>query len=286
MILLIYPSISEAKLNIVVTYPYLAEITKQIVKEKHEVISLAAGNVDPHFVVPKPSLISLARKADLLIANGADLEIGWLPQVIKQANNSKIMAKGFLEVSNYIELIEKPKDLSRHLGDVHPEGNPHFHLDPYNIILIADAITDKLCEVDAVGCDAYRKNNNTFKAEWKTKLSKWEEAGLSLKGKKVVQYHTLFSYLFKRYGLETVGTIEPLPGIPPSVSHLEKLTEKIRSSETYLIIQGVYHPQKAAQMLSDKTGVPFVVLPHDVGALREANDLYMLFDIIFKNLVR
>lgn len=285
-LILLFSSLSEASLKILATYPYLAEITKQIVKKEHEVIALAGGNVDPHFVIAKPSLIALARRADLLISNGAELEVGWLPQVIRQANNPKIVEKNFLEASKSVELIERPVELSRDLGDIHPEGNPHFHLDPYNIIPIADAITDKLCEIDAQGCNFYRENNNAFKLAWKTQLSKWDQAGNLIRGKKVVQYHTLFNYLFRRYGVETIGTIEPLPGIPPSTSHLEKLAEKIRSTRPYLIIQSVYHSQKASKMLSERTGVPFVVIPHDVNATEEAKDLYSLFDVIFQRLLR
>lgn len=280
------PVLAEARLYILTSYPYLTEITKQIVKDKDEVSSLSIGSMDPHFVVPKPSLIAKARQADLVVANGADLEVGWLPQIIKQANNPKLNNKGYLEVSEYVQLIEVPKELSRHHGDVHPYGNPHFHLDPHNIPIIAEAITKRLCEISQQDCSYYRDNLKEFISRWKEALQRWDKIGMSLKGKKVVQSHSLYNYLIRRYGLQLIGNIEPLPGIPPSSRHLEVLVNVLNQQKADLIIQDVYHSDRSAKMLSDKTKVPVVIIPHDVGATKEAKDLYSLFDTIFERLSR
>ncbi|MEZ0323969.1 MAG: zinc ABC transporter substrate-binding protein [Hydrogenothermaceae bacterium] len=184
---------AKAELKIVTTYPYIASITKEVVKDKASVEYLAEGNVDPHFIVPKPSLSVKLRNADLLIINGASLEIGWLPPLINQASNPKInpSSSGFLDLSQFINLIEKHENVSRALGDVHPEGNPHFHLDPYNIPVISDVIT---------------KN----------------------------------------------------------AKHIENLINSAQSQGLDYILQDVYHSQKPAKFLAEKTGVKMVVLPHDV----------------------
>ncbi len=277
---------AKAQLKIVTTYPYIADITKQIVKDKAKVDFLASGNLDPHFVVPKPSLSVKLRDADLLIINGASLEVGWLPPLLNQANNGKIQpsSSGFLDLSQFVKLIEKPENVSRSFGDVHPEGNPHFHLDPYNILIISDVITAKLCKLDTQNCQTYESNNKTFKQNFNEKLKQWNERLAKVKGMKVVEYHKLYDYFLIRYQIVPVGTIEPLPGIPPTAKHLENLIQTIKTEKVNLILQDVYHPVKPAQFLSEKSSVKYVIIPHDVGSVSEAKDIFSLFDEIVKRI--
>lgn len=277
---------AKAQLKVVATYPYIASITKEIVKDKAKVDYLASGNLDPHFVVPKPSLSVKLRDADLLIINGVSLEIGWLPPLLNQANNGKIQpsSSGFLDLSLFVKLIQKPESVSRAMGDVHPEGNPHFHLDPYNIPLLSDAITSKLCKLDSQNCQFYQDNNKTFKARWNEKIKQWNTSMEKVKEVKVVEYHKLFDYFLNRYQIVVAGTIEPLPGIPPTAKHLENLIQTIKNEKVGLILQDVYHPLKPAQFLSEKTSVKYVILPHDVGAVSEAKDIFSLFDEIVKRI--
>ncbi|WP_299238330.1 zinc ABC transporter substrate-binding protein [Sulfurihydrogenibium sp.] len=276
----------KAEIKVVATYPYIASITKEIVKEKAQVDYLASGNLDPHFIVPKPSLTVKLRNADLLIINGAGLEIGWLPPLLNQASNRKINpgSNGFLDLSQYINLIEKPENVSRAMGDVHPEGNPHFHLDPYNVPIISQVITEKLCKLDGSNCDYYKNNLSDFKKRWNEKLAVWNSKMASLKGVKVYQYHKLFDYFLKRYGIISVDTIEPLPGIPPTAKHLEELILKSKSENVKMILQDVYHPIKPAKYISEKMGLKIVVLPHDAGAVEEAKDMFSLFDTIVERM--
>lgn len=281
-------NIANAKMKIVTTYPYIASITKEIVQDKAQVDYLAFGNLDPHFVVPKPSLTVKLRDADLLIINGASLEVGWLPPLLNQANNAKIQpsSSAFLDLSQFVKLIEKPENVSRAAGDVHPEGNPHFHLDPYNILVISDVITAKLCKLDTKNCPSYEENNKAFKQKFKEKLQHWNEKLAKVKGMKVVQYHKLYDYLLNRYQIVAVGSIEPLPGIPPTARHLEKLIDTIKVEKVSLILQDVYHPTKPAQFLSEKSGVKYVILPHDVGSLPQVKDIFTLFDEIVERLTQ
>ena len=277
---------AKAEINIVATYPYIASITKEIVKEKAYVDHLASGNLDPHFIVPKPSLSVKLRNADLLITNGAGLEVGWLVPLLNQASNRKINpdSNGFLDLSQYINLIEKPKDISRGMGDVHPEGNPHFHLDPYNVLIISQVITEKLCKLDSPNCDYYKNNLLHFKKRWNEKLSVWDSKMANFKGAKVYQHHKLYNYFLKRYGIISVGTIEPLPGIPPTAKHIGELIQKSKSENVSMILQDVYHPLKPAKYISEKTGLKIVILPHDVGAVQEAKDIFSLFDTIVERI--
>ena len=269
-----------AELKVAVSYPYIGAVTQQIGGKNISVKVLAPGSWDPHFVVPRPSLIAKLRNADALVINGADLEIGWLPALVSRSNNAKIAGNGTLNLSKHIDLIEVPKEVSRAGGDVHPEGNPHFHLDPNNILPIASAIADFLSFQDPGNADTYAANLAAFKTAWQTKLVKWSGTMKAAKGKKVVQYHGVFNYFLRAYGVESVGTIEPLPGIPTSMKHTLKLIGTMKSENACCILHDVYHPTKTAEFISEKTGTPVVILPHDIGALDSVTSLESFYDYL------
>lgn len=275
-----------SKVEVVTSYPYIQDIAEKIGQDKINASTLGSGNWDPHFVVPKPSLIARTRKADLLIINGAQLEIGWLPPIIQQANNPDIQPgyKGFLDLSNFVNLIQVPTNISRGQGDVHPSGNPHFHLDPHNIPLISDAITNKLCQLDSSACNFYQKNNQDFKQKWDTKLKVWDKKLSALKGINVIEYHRVYDYLFSRYGLNIVNTIEPLPGIVPTPKHLVQLINQARKSNIKYILKAVYNPKEQSVFVAEKSKIKLIVLPHDIGSVSEAKDIFSLFDEIVKRL--
>jgi zinc/manganese transport system substrate-binding protein len=279
---------SYAKLKIVVSYPYIRDITERIGEDKVSVEALGKGDWDPHFVVPRPSFIARARDADLLIINGAQLEIGWMPPIINQSNNPKIVPgqNGLLDLSTFIALHEVPTNVSRSMGDVHPGGNPHFLMDPSNVPVIASAIAQKLSSMDPANSSVYKKNNDAFAAKWKTKLKEWDEKMKPLRGVKVFQYHKLYDYLLERYGIIDAGNLEPLPGIPPTSKHIEDLIGKAKRENVHLILQDVYHPYESSKYLESKTGAKMIVIPHDVQAVREATDIFSLFDAIVKELMR
>lgn len=274
-----------AQLNVTVTYPYIAELTKTVGEGYVEVQTLSAGNWDPHFIVPKPSLVGKVRSADLLITNGADLEIGWLPPLLSRASNDALAQKNhILELSKSVQLIDVPADTSRAGGDVHAEGNPHFHLDPRNITLLADAIETFLSRNDPAHKNEYHKNNLAFKQKWSLNLKRWESQMAPLRGKKVIQYHPVFNYFLRAYGIKSVATIEPLAGIPPSASHIMNLIEVANDTHPKWIMHDVYHSPKTGTFLSDKTGVKLLILPHDIDSNNKANDLTTLFDTFIQSL--
>lgn len=275
------------ELNVITTYPYIASIVEKIGGEKVKVKSLADGRWDPHTIIPKPSYIAQLRNADLLIINGAQLEIGWLPQLVRQANNPAIHfdSKGFLNLSRHVQLIDIPRDVSRASGDVHPEGNPHFYLDYENILPMARAIKEKLVELNPENQDYFIENLELFKKILDEKIKLWQNAATQLKGLKVIEYHKIFDYFLLRTGIIIAGTIEPLPGIPPSSRHIETIDNLIKKEQIKHILQDVYNPSDASEYLARKNNIKMIKLPHDVGTTTEAKDIFSLIDTIFKRLL-
>ena len=286
LLIVLLNSVHAKELNIVVTYPYIESIVKEIGGDRVSVFSLANAEFDPHTIIPKPSFIAKLRKADLLIINGAQLEIGWLPQLLKQANNPKIQvgSGGLLDLSKHVDLIDVPSSISRAQGDIHPDGNPHFYLDFNNIPKISEAVSKKLSEIDPQNRSYFEKNNSDFLDKYNHKLKEWTERLKPLKGMRIIEYHKLYDYIIRRIGMELISTIEPLPGIPPTSKHIESLEKMLASNEVKMILQDVYHSKDAAEFLSKKYNVKMKILPHDVGAVTGANDIFSLFDEIVRRL--
>lgn len=280
--LLFLPLSLFAHLNIAVSYPYIGAITKAIGKDHVKTIVLAQGNWDPHFVVPRPSLISKLRSADALIMNGGQLEIGWLPPLIRRANNPKVQsgAVSFLNLSRYVDMIQKPRSVDRSQGDVHPDGNPHYQLDPNNITVLAGTVAAFLISIDREHKAVYEANYAAFEKEWKGHLAKWKAKMVPRTGMQIIQYHNNLAYFNKAYGLVNIGTIEPLPGIPPSSRHTLELINLIKTEKPQYILHDVYHSTKTAEYISSKTGIKIIKMPHDIGALDSVTSLVGLFDYL------
>ena len=277
---------SADRLQIVSTYPYIASITEQIGQERVRVHALAGGQWDPHTILPKPSFIAKLRRADLLIINGAQLEIGWLPPLMNQANNPRIAvgSKGLLDLSRFVQLMDVPTSVSRAHGDIHPDGNPHYYLDPVNIPLLAKAIMDKLIELDATGAGYYRKNHAAFIQAWNEQLTVWDKKMAKLKGITVIEYHKNLDYFLARYEIKLMDTVEMLPGIPPTSKHIAALEEKIAGCKVCYILQDIYNPDEASRHLATKFNIPMVKMPHDVGSVPGAEGIFALFEEIIRRI--
>jgi len=275
-----------AKVNVATTYQYLGEVVKAIGGEYVKVDVLANPRLDPHFIVPKPSLIGKLRREDLLIINGGQLEIGWLPPLLKSAHNKKINAGSqcFVDVSRVVHMIDKPKSVSRAYGDIHPDGNPHFATDIYNIIPIARLIARKLEQIDAGHKAVYTSHLKRFEQKYNALIHTLAKQMKSCKVHKVVQYHELFNYALHANGIKSIGNIEPLPGISPSSKHTVELINLMKEQKITTILQDVYHEKKTAQFIADKTGAKVHIVPHDVGATRDANTLETFYKSIAKQL--
>ncbi len=286
-LLLLSLSFAFAQLKVVATYPWIGELVKDIGKDMVRVHVIARPDEDIHFVVPRPSHIARMRDADLVVINGAGIEIGFLPPLLQQSNNPRIQPgrEGFLDLSQFINLIEKPERVSRDMGDVHPEGNPHYVFDPHNIPVLARAIKDRMCRLNQKDCSSYNSNLEDFLKRWDAKLREWDEGFSKLRGMKVIQWHKTYNYLFKRYGIQTVGTLEPIPGIPPTARYLDNLVQSSKGQGvSYVILEGFRKSEmRTAQRVADSIGAKVVVLPNDVGS-EGIKNLFYLYDIILRRL--
>jgi zinc/manganese transport system substrate-binding protein len=214
------------------------------------------------------------------VANGAELEIGWLPVLLQESGNTRIQrgAPGYFEAAAYLKLLEVPSSLDRSLGDIHPQGNPHVQLDPRNIAVVAKALTAKLSSLDPVGSAYYADRAGDFSKRWAQAMSRWESRAAPLKGVPVVVMHRDQVYLCHWLGLKEVAAIEPKPGVPPSAGYLGQLVTRLSESPPRMILLNAYNDPKAGKWLSERVKVPIVVLPYSVGGTPGAKDLFGLFD--------
>jgi len=258
-----FPAAAQAKTKVVVTYPYIESLVREIARDRVDLTVLAKGDEDPHFVVPRPSFIGKLRQADLFIMNGGSLEVGFAPPLLRKASNPKVVpgAEGFVDLSQSVELIDRPASVSRAEGDVHPEGNPHFILDWHNVPAVARAIAGALGRADPPGAAAYQENLEDFLTRFEARSQAWDRKAQALKGKRVLQYHRLFNYFARRAGLTLAGELEPKPGIPPSASHVLEIIRLMRARRVPLLLQEDYYPDRTAQLVAQKTTAQLVVLP-------------------------
>ena len=273
-----------AKLNIATTLSWIGSVASEIGKDKARITTFVKPTQDPHFVEAKPSMILEVRRADILMYNGMDLEIGYLPVLIESSKNPKIQPgnRGNVDCSKFIEPIEVPTTVDRSMGDVHPQGNPHYQLSPKNILRVGEGMAEVLSKADPENASFYMKNYSLFEQRFQEKQREW--SGKPLRGRKFLAYHKFFEYLASEFGFEIIGYIEPKPGIPPSGGHIEKLVETIRNIKPDALLSLRYYGQKEVNFLSQKTGVKSIVVPHDVGATEKATDWFSLMDEVLKSL--
>ncbi len=280
-IICLFATPSFAKLNVVATLPWIGGIVGDLAKDKVNLTVLVKPSQDPHQIEAKPSMILAARKADVIMYNGLDLEIGYLPVLIESSRNPKIQPgkAGNFDCSRFVSVIEKPTAVDRSLGDVHPLGNPHYHLSPRNIRNVVEGIAAALEDLDPDNAPFYRSNAVSFKARLDERLKEWSKA--PLRGKKFISYHKFFEYLANEYGFEIVGYVEAKPGIPPSANHMESLIELTKRVKLDGILTTEYFARTAPDFLSEKTGAKVIVVPHEVGAIPAAKDWFSLMDRVF-----
>lgn len=263
---ILLPGLAEAKLKAVATLPVFADLTREVGGDRVEVTALARGNQDPHFLDAKPTFAAELNRADLLVHGGLDLEIGWLPPLLVQSRNGKIQpnAPGNVNAALGIQVLEIPRvALDRSMGDVHPLGNPHTWLDPRNGKLIAANIYQHLVKLDPEGQAYYEGRLKDFLARVDRKLAEWQPIIAGFQGQKIATYHKSFSYFVAWSGLEVAAIIEPKPGIPPSSRHVDELLKQIPAQNVRLIVAESFYPKKVPAFLSEKSGLPYLMLPTD-----------------------
>jgi zinc/manganese transport system substrate-binding protein len=269
-----------AALNIVATVPEWGALAQEIGGERVTVFTATSALQDPHHIEARPSLIARARSAQLLIATGADLEIGWLPILLRESGNRQILPgqAGYLEAASQVKLRDIPLSVDRAMGDVHPAGDPHFHLDPRNIPPVARALAERLAQIDPAGAKIYQDNLARFQERWQAAIRRWEAESASLKGLRFLQIHRSFNYLAYWLGLENGGELEPKPGVEPGSGHLSRIVAGQKAAPAALILRAAYQNDHAGRWVSEQTGIALVTLPYTVGGTPEARDLFGLFE--------
>jgi zinc/manganese transport system substrate-binding protein len=271
---------AHAAIRVLATTPEWAALTRELGGDKVDVYAATSAFQDVHRVEAKPSLVARARNADLVVAAGAELEVGWLPVLLRESGNGKIQPgnPGYFEATTFLHLLEIPSAVDRSMGDIHPLGNPHAHLDPHNIALVATALTARLMAVDPTNAKLYEARGADFQARWKTAIARWEQQAAPLKDTPVVVIHRDQAYLCHWLGLRELAAIEPKPGVPPSSSYLAELVTKLTAAPPKMILRNAYNDSKAVDWLSERIHAPVVLLPYSVGGTPEAKDLFSLFD--------
>lgn len=319
------PCESADKLNIVTTHTVLKSIAEEIGGDNVSVSSLATGREDPHAMQARPSYMVAARRADLFIKIGMELEIGYERLVVDGSRNYNIRLgqPGHLDASLSVLRLEVPTTrVDRSMGDVHPLGNPHYWLDPYNARTVADAIGTRLEELDPTNKTEYHSNKRAFHNRLDTKmfgsdlvesmggdrlwalalegrlkahlneqgkesaLGGWFEKMEPLWGKELITYHRSWGYFTNRFGLEVVEELEPKPGIPPSPGHVRKVIEVAKQRQIKLILMEPYYNRKPAEFVAAKAGAMLVEAANAVGGQPGVDDYFSLIDNIINRLLK
>ncbi len=269
-----------AALNIFACTPEWGSLAQELGGEKASVYIATSALQDAHRIEARPSLIARARRADLVVCTGADLEVGWLPLVLAQSGNPNIQSgqPGYFEAAAAARLIEIPERLDRAMGDVHAAGNPHLHLDPQNVARVARALAVRMSDLDKQDASYYVGRELAFQARWRDATARWEREAAPLKGLRLVVYHRDLSYLIAWLGMQAVGSLEPKPGLPPSAAHLADLLALLKQRPARAVVRSAYSDSRAADWLARQAGLPSIVLPYTVGGTERAKDLFGLYE--------
>ena len=251
-------------LNVFSCEPEWAALVEELAGDKARITLATTAFQDPHMLQAKPSLIAGARSAELL----------------RRAGNPHIQpgSPGHFLAADYVRRIEIPADIDRSQGDVHPQGNPHIHLHPRNIERVAEALADRLAELDAANASTYRANADDFLRRWSDARERWEQRAQALAGMRLVSHHRSFSYLADWLDLDIVATLEPKPGIPASGAHLSRLLEQLTPAPPAGIIRAPFENEKPAHWLSDRLEIPMIEMAFTVGGSEGAGDLFGLYE--------
>ena len=274
------PAAAEGRVRVLACEPEWASLAEEIGGGDVVVHSATHGGQDAHHIRARPSLIAKVRRADILFCSGAGLEVGWLPVLMERGARRIVQPgrPGHIMAADHVEVLERPEVVDRSMGDIHPEGNPHVHLDPRNIAVLAEVLAGRLERVDPERAGAYRQRLASFRTRWADAMDEWRERAAALRGMKVVVYHKAWVYLLRWAELDRVAVLERVSGIPPTASHLAEVLEQVGDTGAKAILRAPHEPEDASEWLSGRTGIPVVELPFTVGGRPEAEDLFSLFD--------
>ena len=277
----------RAELMILTCEPEWAALAREIAGGETRVVSATTAAQDVHRIQPRPSLIAKARRADLLVCTGADLESVWLPQLLRRANNPAILPgnTGYLEAASQVRLREIPARIDRAEGDLHPQGNPHLHLDPLNLPPVANEMALRLAILDPDRAETYRRRADDFAQRWHQAVAEWELRARPLRSLRVVVDHQQWAYLLAWLDMERVAALEPKPGLPPSPGYLAELKARLSEQPADLLLRADRHESQAAAWLLGQVSLPEAVLPYTVGTDAGGYALFGLFDQLIGGLL-
>ncbi|HEX6841230.1 MAG TPA: zinc ABC transporter substrate-binding protein [Stellaceae bacterium] len=278
---------AHAALNVFACEPEWGALSTELGGGDVDVFVATTARQDPHQIQARPALISRLRNADIAVCTGAELEIGWMPVLLRQSSNGKVQpgAPGYFEATQQVRLLEVPTRLDRAEGDIHPGGNPHVQTDPRYMRVIAAALAKRLAEIDPAHAATYAGREKAFDDKLGQAIQRWQAEAAPLRGVNAVIYHKAWAYLFAWLGINEVATIEPKPGVPPGGAYLAQLLDEIPKRQAKLIIYAAYQDPRAPDFISEKTHIPAVMLPFTVGGTDAAKDLFGFYDDTIKRLL-
>ncbi|MDR1994220.1 metal ABC transporter solute-binding protein, Zn/Mn family [Azonexus sp.] len=287
-LLVVAPLLARADLRVFATVPEWGALVKEIGGPHVSVYTATHALQDPHRIEARPSLLAQARRADLLVATGADLEAGWLPLVQRDSGNAAIQSgrPGYFEAAAVVRLRDVPAVLDRAQGDIHAAGNPHLHLDPYNVLKVGEALAARLGELDPAQAADYQAGFRAFAERWQAAIGRWEKLAAPLRGVPVLVHHQSFVYLTHWLGMREVGMLEPKPGIEPTSGHLTALLARLQAQPARMVLVAAYNRDGPSQWIASRSGLPVVLLPYTVGGTPAAGDLFALYDDTLQRLLR
>lgn len=275
-----FSNATVAGINVFACEPEWGSLATELGGHNAKVYTATTAFQDPHRIEARPSLIAKMRQADLVVCSGADLEVGWLPLLLRSSANKKVQLgqPGYFEASMQVERLDVLERVDRSMGDVHSKGNPHVHLDPRRVAAIATALSLRLAEIDPANAAQYQQRGADFQSRWQSAMTTWQEKATPLKGQRIVVHHKDWRYLFDWLGIEEAAALEPKPGVPPSTSHLADILTSLKANPAKMIIYTSYQDSKAANWLSERAHIPAVQLPFTVGGSDNATDLFSLMN--------
>jgi zinc/manganese transport system substrate-binding protein len=286
-LLLLLSSNVHAALNVFACEPEWAALTQQLAGNQASIYTATGPLQDPHQVQARPSLIAKARSAQLLVCTGAELEIGWMPVVLRESGNSAIQpgSTGHFEAAQYVTMLEVPTRLDRAEGDVHAAGNPHIQTDARNFLPIADALSKRLIQLDPANTAYYQKQFALFDQQWRASIAKWGKQAAPLKGVSVIVQHRGFPYLNNWLGLKQVAELEPKPGMEPSAAYLGQVLNDLQQHPARMVIRAAYQDGRPSEWIAERAHIPAVIVPYTVGGTPQSTDLFTMFDDTIQRLL-
>lgn len=276
-----------AALNVFACEPEWAALTQLLAGGKASIYTATTALQDPHQVEARPSLIARARRADLVICTGAELEAAWLPLVLRKSGNHAVQPgnPGYFEAASAVRLLETPARLDRAEGDVHALGNPHIQTDARNFLPVADALSKRLMRLDPANSPYYEQQLAAFHERWHSAIARWETEATPLRDVPIAVQHNGFPYLNNWLGLKQTAILEPKPGVEPSAAYLADLLKELQRLPVRMVVRAAYQDGRPSEWVAGQARIPAVVVPFTVGGTARATDLYSMFDDTIQSLL-